>query len=427
MALPKPSDKFLQDLAKVIVEHNYKIVDVCKATGHSHTSISRWRDMAVRKGFLGPRPDPVLNNVPPEERDHVEDRRGRDELSRLRTANADLARRAAEAEDIRASVLGLTSDPLKPRIVAHQPGTGKGGRSVILHLSDVHYGESVFLDQMDGLNKYDAAIAKARLGRFFNKAASLCTEHWSGAPPEEIVLCLGGDLISGNIHAELAETNAPAVPATVREVAELIAGGILTLRQRVGCPVRVYSVPGNHGRLTIKPQSKGRAAMSLDLLATDFAEACVRGAGISDVTFYRTESPDAYFSTYCFSWLLTHGDAMGAKGGTGFIGASATIVRGHRKLIDTSWRSGRPIYRVLTGHFHNTLRSPFGYGNGSVVGFGEYARDLRADPEASCQNMLVVHEQHGVISHQELHLGHPSEGSLYAGPAVVSRPYADVA
>lgn len=53
--------------------------------------------------------------------------------------------------------------------------------------------------------------------------------------------------------------------------------------------------------------------------------------------------------------------------------------------------------------------------------------DLRADPEAACQNMLVVHEQHGVISHQELHLGHPSEGSLYAGPAVVSRPYADVA
>jgi hypothetical protein len=179
--------------------------------------------------------------------------------------------------------------------------------------------------------------------------------------------------------------------------------------------------------MTLKPQSKGRAAMSLDLLATDFAEACVRGSGASGVTFYRTDSPDAYFSTYCFPWLLTHGDAMGAKGGTGFIGPSATIVRGHRKLVDTSWRSGRAIYRVLTGHFHTTIRSPFGYGNGSVVGYGEYARDLRADPEPACQNMLVVHEQHGVIAHQELHLGHPSEGSHYAGPAVVSRPYADVA
>ena len=358
--------------------------------------------------------------------DPVAFRRLRDENSGLKARLADLERRVIEAEDIRSSVLGLMDTPLKPRLVIPTRGSrAGGGRSVILHLTDVHYGETVDIDEMDGVNSYGAKIARARIGRFFARAASLCTEHWSGPPPEEIVLCLGGDLISGNIHAELAETNYPSVPATVREVGEIIAGGVGLLREHLDCPIRVYSVPGNHGRLTLKPTAKKRAAMSLDLLATDFAEACCRAAGIDGVSFYQTHSPDAYFSTYAFNWLLNHGDTTGSKGGQGYIGPAATIVRGHRKLMDTAWRSGKPINYILTGHLHTTLRTPFGWSGGSVVGYSEYARDLRADPEPAKQNMLVIHERNGVIDHQELYLGHPSEGAHYAGPMILSRPYAE--
>lgn len=368
-------------------------------------------------------------NAPAEETsDPVQLRRLRDDNNRLRAGIADMERRVIEAEDIRASVLGLMDEPLKPRLAAStKHSKGGGGRTVVLHLTDVHYGETVDLDEMDGVNKYNAKIARERIGRFFRKAVELCTDHWTGAPPEEIVLVLGGDLISGNIHAELAETNAPSVPATVREIGELIAGGILELQQKVGCPIRVYSVPGNHGRLTFKPTAKRRAAMSLDLLATDFAEATLRGSGLKNVKFYQTASPDAYFSTYAFNWLVNHGDTTGSKGGQGFIGPAATIVRGHRKLMDTAWRAGKAIHYVLTGHLHTTLRTSFGWAGGSVVGPSEYGRDLRADPEPAKQNMLVVHERNGVIEHKELYLGHPSEGSIYSGPAVVVRPFVEAA
>lgn len=356
--------------------------------------------------------------------DPVLKRREADQIASLRAENASLLRRVAQAEDIRAGVLGLTTEPLKPRmVVPSSQDDSHGGRTVILHLSDLHYGETVSLDEMDGANRYDVAVARARLGRFFAKAAALMTEHWSGPAPDEIVLCLGGDLISGMIHNELLETNEAAVPATVREAGEHIAGGIVTLRSKVNCPVRVYSVPGNHGRMTHKPQSKGRAAGSLDLLATDFAEATFKGAGLGGVEFYRSASPDAYFSVYGWHVLLNHGDSMGGRGGGGgFIGPMAAIIKGHRKLVDTSWRSGRPVHFVLTGHYHTSGKTPFGYSNGSICGYGEYARDLRADPEASKQNMLVVHPRHGVINHMELNLGVPSEGSHYAGPASVVRP-----
>jgi hypothetical protein len=210
----------------------------------------------------------------------------------------------------------------------------------------------------------------------------------------------------------------------VREVAEHIAGGLILLRNEVKRPIRVKSVPGNHGRSTDKPQSKRRSASSWDLLATDFCEAILSGnKSTKDVTFYRAQSPDAYFSIYNWHWLLTHGDAAGFRGGgQGYIGPVGTIIKAHRKLVDVSWRSAKPVHYVLTGHWHTTCKTTFGWGNGSVIGYGEFARDLRADPEVARQNMLIVHPQHGVIADQPIYLGTPEEGSLYAGPASVVRP-----
>lgn len=380
-----------------------------------------------------PQPDPVASEMveetppaaPEIPADPIELRRLRDEVTGLRAALKQAERRAADAEDIRSGVLGLVRDPLVPQLVIPPLTTSVlDGRTVILHLSDIHYGEVVSAEEMDGLNRYDEVIAQKRLGRFFAIAADLMTEHWKGAPPDEIVLCLGGDLISGNLHAELEITNAPAVPHQVREVGRHVAGGIILLHNEVKRPIRVYSVPGNHGRTTDKPRSKGRSASSLDLLATDFCEATVRGNAAAEfVTFYKAHSPDLYFSTYGFHWLLTHGDAMGFRGGgTGFIGPLATIIKGHRKLVDTSWRSGKPVHRVITGHFHTTGKTTFGYANGAVIGYGEYARDLRADPEVAQQNMLVVHPRHGVIEEHPLYLGDADEGSLYGGPASLVRP-----
>ena len=55
-------------------------------------------------------------------------------------------------------------------------------------------------------------------------------------------------------------------------------------------------------------------------------------------------------------------------------------MKGHRKLVDVSHRTRRPVHYCLTGHYHTTVKTPFGFANGSVAGYNEYARDLRADP-----------------------------------------------
>jgi hypothetical protein len=348
--------------------------------------------------------------------DGVSERRAADRAAELRARLAAAERRAGAAEEWRESILGLTAEPLRPSILPWPAkGAGAGGRTVIAHLSDVHRGERVSLAEMDGVNKYDSAISRARLGRFFHAVGSLSTEHWTGAPPDEIVIALGGDMIGGSIHTELHETNDIAVPAAVREVGEDIAAGLLHLAKVVRKPIRAISVPGNHGRLTVKPQSKRRAAHNLDMLCADFAEATVKGVGLDKgaIRFFATPSPDAYFSVYGWNFCLTHGDAMGASGGRGYIGPIAPIVKGHRLLIDSAMKTGRRVNYVLTAHFHTTARTSFGWANGSLIGYGEYARDLRADPERAQQNMLIVHEKRGVIGHHEIQVGVPEEGSIY--------------
>jgi hypothetical protein len=358
----------------------------------------------------------ATNAAPPA--DPIEIRRLRDRLAGQAARIAAAERELIDERDFRAGVFGLAAAPLKPTLVPPRPRGAGGGRSVVLHLSDVHRGEAVSLAEMDGANSYNSAISRARLGRFFSTAGALATEHWAGKPPDEIVLCLGGDLIGGMIHAELTETNDVAVPHAVRELGEDIAGGLAHLAKTVARPLRVISVPGNHARLTLKPQSKRRAAHNLDLLVADFAEAAARGAGLGPdrCAFFATQSPDAYFSTYAFNWCLTHGDAMGVGGGKGYIGPIAPITKGHRLLVDSALKSGRLVHYVLTAHYHTTARTPFGWANGSVIGWNEYARDLRADPEPAKQNMLIVHERVGVIGWSELYLGAPEEGRLYAGP-----------
>ena len=366
---------------------------------------SAWK-MNLRVDWKKFKPKPTII------KEAVEARRDQDRQAELRRRLADAQRHAAAAADYREGILGLAAEPLRPAILpAPSRKSGEGGRSAIAHLSDVHRGETVPLAHVDGVNCYDSKISRARLGRFFSTVSSLCTAHWAGKPPDEVILCLGGDLISGNIHAELVETNEFSLPRQVREVGEDIAGGILLVRREVKRPVRVISVPGNHARDTVKPQSKRRAAHNFDLLAAEFAEAALRGE--SDVRFYAAAGPDAFFNVYGWNFCLTHGDAMGTGGGKGYIGPIAPITKGHRLIVDNAGKTGRRIHYVLTGHYHTTARTPFGWANGSVVGYGEYARDLRADPEPAKQNLLVCHEKRGVIGHHEIYLGSPEEGRIY--------------
>lgn len=360
--------------------------------------------------------------VPAANIDMVERHRLTSEITRLKSVCQNLTERLSIAEDHRSAILGLDVLPAEPTAKPRQTKPSKHSKqAVVLHLSDLHVGEVVNREEVMGVNEYTLEIAQKRIQRLFNAASILTTSAWpaSDAAPVKFCVLLGGDLISGHgLHPEHAETDAGTAYQQTKWAAEYISSGILRLHldliERFGkpVPIEIISVVGNHGRDTFgKPRTKLVSLQSYDTLVSDFVEAGLKQ--YPTITHYRPRGFDAYFDVVGWPCLLTHGDRMGSGGGTGFIGPMASIVKGHRKIIDTEHRQRRPVYKVFSGHFHTTGVSPFGFANGSGIGYGEFAKSLRADPEPAQQNLIVFHERIGFLRWHPIAMGDPSEGSIY--------------
>jgi hypothetical protein len=349
------------------------------------------------------------------ELDPLDEHRLEREVKRLRAEKQELLERLVDQDDLRTEVMGLARAIEAPEYIPPQSGTAKGGkRSAILHISDVHAGEDVSLHEMDGLNSYNGEICRARMRRLFQKTSSLLTEHWAGDPVEEIIICLGGDMIDNNLREESRRGGSMPVVESVKLVSELIAGGIEHLKSAVGAPIRVYTSPGNHGRLTPKPHIVEGNIDNWDVMVS-WAVEKILGSQDS-VRFFYTGSGEALFNVYGWWFLLRHGHE-GAAGTGGLYGAVYKQVRGMYRAHTSYARRGRGFHWVLQGHDHTHSAIPFGFANGSVVGYNAYAmRKLLADPSPAVQNLLIVENRLGVIAPLPLYLGDPSEGSLYEPP-----------
>jgi acetylglutamate kinase len=64
---------------------------------------------------------------------------------------------------------------------------------------------------MNGVNAYNRRIAEQRLQRWTEKACSLPVDFMTGIDYDGAALFLLGDIVSGDIHAELRRTNADTI------------------------------------------------------------------------------------------------------------------------------------------------------------------------------------------------------------------------
>ena len=360
--------------------------------------------------------------------DAIERHRLQNEIKRLKAENSALLSQISSAQDFSAALAGL-SDPLEPVTFQQEGRVSRSGETVVLFLSDLQWGELIDLGIMDGLNAYDTEIARARLKRVFQTAIQFMTDHWpSDSPaPERIILVLGGDMISGEIHEELAKTNTLLSIPALRDCAAYICAGIRMLREAVDCPIDIISVPGNHGRMTRKTESKLYAAHSFDTLLADLVELEFSNNGKWPKWFrmFKPMSGDALIWIYGYRFLITHGDRIGSRGGAGFVGTAATVARGFKKLVmDYAGRSITLDF-IMCGHFHTALQLEEGICNGSLPGPSEYSRDLRFRPRPCVQAFLTVHPRHAVTQLRWINAGHPSEGELYtpkSAPADGGKP-----
>lgn len=356
--------------------------------------------------------------------DPVEVRRANDAAAAARAAQARAERDILAAEGLRRAVMGLAAEPMRPPSwPADKSEKGKHREVLLAMLTDVHMGETISRDEMGGRNAYNRTIAGARLARYFRKIVELGTTHWSGPPPACLYLWLGGDLISGEIHEELSKTNdLLAIPA-VQEIVGHVVAGVDLLLQHFACDIRIVSTPGNHGRVTRKPEAKAFAVDSYDTLVAwavelvfktrrDHGDPLARRVSVS-----APKSGDALINIQGWNVLLTHGDRIGSRGGQGMIGPAATIARGMQKLVMDYAADSQIVDVCCVGHFHTSLELEQGFANGCLSGPSEYSKSGRFRSKPATQWLLSFHAQHGVARRWPIQVGAPEEGSIYRGRA----------
>jgi len=321
----------------------------------------------------------------------------RREASRLRAL---LRNRDDEIATLRRS-LDLVTDlghhiPDPPEWLAPEPAGSHHGTPLLI-LADSHFDEVVAPAEVLGLNSYNRVIAEQRLQRAFEGAITL-PQHYLGSKliKDGIVVAHAGDLITGEIHDELTESNDGVPTETVLHFLDPMIAGLRMLREEYG-RVHVVEVDGNHDRLHKKKRAKRAATTAWSflfwqLVARDFRRH-------STVTFQIPEARDTIFPVYDTRFLLHHGDQF--RGGSGIAGPVTPMAIGdyrkRRKHAEAARHDPSLAFDVqLFGHFHHRTTLPGMVMAGCLKGYDEYAMGGNFPFDPPSQELLMVTPERGI-------------------------------
>ena len=269
----------------------------------------------------------------------------------------------------------------------------------VLMLSDLHLDEVVDPREMDNMNAYDREIAQQRLERVVNGTVDQLTRYFTGVSYDGLIVALLGDILTGDIHEELAKTNEDAVPGSIVHWVPLIASALTHLQAELDVPVYVPCVDGNHDRSGKRIQYKRRAEESFAWIIYNWLADHLRDN--PNIRFEISESSELLFPVYDTNFLTVHGDA--AKGGGGIAGLWPPLSRYVLKKQASYGSVGRPFDYALMGHWHQWTIGENFIVNGSLKGYDEYARGNGFKFQKPEQALFLVTPERGITQHTTIH------------------------
>lgn len=327
-----------------------------------------------------------------------ENQKLRDEIKTMHRENLD-------AQEARKIIHGLAE--VEPKPPAWLLPSVKGSKSVsgvpCTIWSDWHLGESVGLAETNNVNEFNLAIAEARIRRLVERTIDLCFNHMTKPEYPGIVINLIGDIVSGDIHDELTQTNELEIGPTILWAIDRLIWAIDAMANKFG-KVLMVCVPGNHGRTTRKPHAKRYVFLNSDWQIYQHLKRYFAKDG--RVSFMIPESGEQLYRVYDHRYMAMHGDDLGVKGGDGIIGSIGPIMRGEIKVHGSSAQIGRDYDTLLIGHWHQDLWLPRCIVNNTLKGYDEYARRvLRAPATAPKQVLWFTHPVWGITARWSIELG----------------------
>ena len=317
----------------------------------------------------------------------------KDEITRLRRDLRDAHREEIQTEEVKRYLFQIANAPIKDlEWVNEERGVDVFDGIPTLFASDFHWGETVNPHEIQNVNSYNITIARERCQNLFNRFVDTYKNKIKGVDYPGCVLVLGGDMLSGNIHEELRESNDDDLLPCIVSLTEELCSGIKHLKS-VFNKVAIFCVTGNHGRSTHKMRFKRRAYTNFDWLTYTMCEKHFMED--KDIVFNIPTGPDCIYQIYNTRYLLTHGDTLG-KGGDGMIGMLGPVTRGDVKRRTRQVLMHEPYDVMICGHFHQLAMLRSRIVNGSLKGYDEYAHGLALAPEPPMQASWITHPRNGI-------------------------------
>ena len=282
---------------------------------------------------------------------------------------------------------------------------GKHEQTVIAPLSDTHVGEQVYTDQMIGINSYDWDLFNQRLYGWANQLLNLVNYRRNIAPVDNLIVPMLGDMISGDIHEELARSNISNCMEQMIRGANLIAQALMFLAPHFKS-IKVPCVVGNHGRMTRKPPMKDKY-MDWDYMMYQWVATFCKNQ--DNLSFELPKSYLHVFPVYDNRILIMHGDSVSGAGSNTSITRAITNLRGVFQYKETKEKSEELRFdSAMIGHFHRIDEIDIGTGElhicGTMKGPDEFA--LQRLHTATKPKHLVTywHPKYGYIGKEVIYL-----------------------
>lgn len=300
-------------------------------------------------------------------------------------------------------IQAMEANPYEPVFrLGPNPVSGEDPHTMVALISDAHYGEVVDMDAF-GIH-YNMEICERRMKHLAQKITRFREIKCADYPINKIVIAFLGDMISGNIHEEIAESNESPVSDQFVGMAHMMVDMIGAMSE-VFPEVEAIVMPGNHPRIHYKPRHK-RKYDNLEYMMGKMVESIVKD--IPNVTVIVPKDLIYIHEIAGHRVGMTHGDGYKSSS---FAGIPFYGLAKKRAAFQEGLKSlGMPsVDMLIMGHFHQLLWWP-GKGcdlivNGCIKGPDEYAFDTMHAADEAQQALVTMNHKHGITSFERINLG----------------------
>ena len=280
---------------------------------------------------------------------------------------------------------------------------GSKPQTMVAPLTDTHVGDRVSFDQTTGINEYNVDIFNRRLYGWTEQIILLADYRRNIADIDELVIPMLGDMVSGDIHEELARTNIGNCMEQMMNGAFLISQSLMALSQHFR-KIRVAGVVGNHGRMTRKIPSKDKHMDWDHMLYQWVAAFCVEQTNIE---FHIPKNFSTIINVANRNILIMHGDSISGGGTSASFTRMVGQMRGMQQQ-NQSWGDVQRFDDIMIGHFHRIDEYDIGTGAmyicGTMKGSDEFTTN-RLHVSTPPKHLITYwHPDHGNVSKEIIRL-----------------------